>query len=56
VHVGAIACRELVPEPWKLTEKFPEELESLHAAAERQSGPARPKKSAARKKPAEKTG
>jgi diacylglycerol O-acyltransferase len=33
VHVGAIACRELVPEPWKLTEKFPEELESLHAAA-----------------------
>src|SRR3954470_4840363 len=33
VHVGAIACRELVPEPWKLTGKFPEELDALHRAA-----------------------
>ena len=33
VHVGAIACRELVPQPWKLTEKFPAELDALHAAA-----------------------
>ncbi len=31
VHVGAIACRESVPEPWKLVEKFPEELDALHA-------------------------
>ncbi len=33
VHVGVIACRELVPQPWKLTERFPEELDALHAAA-----------------------
>ena len=32
MHVGAIACRELVPQPWKLTEKFPEELDALHDA------------------------
>ncbi len=32
LHVGAIACRELVPQPWRLTEKFPEELDALHAA------------------------
>ena len=29
MHVGAIACRELVPEPWKLTERFPAELDAL---------------------------
>src|ERR1700709_2941737 len=33
VHVGAIACRELVPEPWKLTDKVPDELDALHKAA-----------------------
>jgi diacylglycerol O-acyltransferase len=33
VHVGAIACLELVPEPWKLTQKFPAELDALHKAA-----------------------
>jgi diacylglycerol O-acyltransferase len=43
VHVGAIACRELVPEPWKLTEQFPAELEALHAAA---TGSAKPRKTA----------
>ena len=32
MHVGAIGCRELVPQPWKLTEKFPEELEALYDA------------------------
>jgi diacylglycerol O-acyltransferase len=32
MHIGAIGCRELVPQPWKLTEKFPEELDALHAA------------------------
>src|SRR6478735_1753411 len=45
VHVGAIACRELVPQPWKLTDQFPAELEALHAAAT--SG--RPPKKAAKK-------
>ena len=28
-----IACLELVPEPWKLTQKFPAELDALHKAA-----------------------
>ena len=32
VHVGAIACKELVPTPAKLVEKFPLELEALYAA------------------------
>jgi diacylglycerol O-acyltransferase len=32
MHIGAIGCRELVPQPWKLTEKFPQELDALHAA------------------------
>jgi diacylglycerol O-acyltransferase len=41
VHVGAIACRELVPQPWKLTEQFPVELDALHAAA---TGGRRPRK------------
>ena len=45
VHVGAIACRELVPQPWKLTEKFPEELDALHAAA---TSGRKPKKAASR--------
>jgi diacylglycerol O-acyltransferase len=52
VHVGAIACRELVPEPWKLTQKFPEELDALHAAAT--SGRAPTKKASAKKAPAKK--
>jgi diacylglycerol O-acyltransferase len=43
VHVGAIACRELVPEPWKLTEQFPAELDSLHRAA---TGSRKPRKTA----------
>lgn len=47
VHVGAIACRELVPQPWKLTEKFAEELDALYAEAV--SG-RKPKKTAAKKK------
>jgi diacylglycerol O-acyltransferase len=51
VHVGAIACRELVPQPWKLTEKFPAELDALHAAA---TSGRTPKKVAAKKKPAKK--
>ena len=32
VHVGAIACKELVPNPAKLVEAFPVELEELYAA------------------------
>ena len=52
VHVGAIACRELVPQPWTLTDKFPAELEALHAAATggETSTKAAPKKQAAAKK------
>ncbi len=51
VHVGAIACRELVPQPWKLTEQFPAELDALHAAATSGRKPkATAKKSAAKKK------
>jgi diacylglycerol O-acyltransferase len=48
MHVGAIGCRELVPQPWKLTEKFPEELEALYDAAVAQ------KKKPAKKSPATK--
>jgi diacylglycerol O-acyltransferase len=47
VHVGAIACRELVPQPWKLTEKFPEELDALHTAATKAD---QPTKAAGKKK------
>src|SRR6195952_1712121 len=51
VHVGAIACRESVPEPWKLVEKFPAELDALHAEV---MGTKAAKKSAAKKSPAKK--
>src|ERR1700712_4117962 len=51
VHVGAIACRESVPEPWKLVEKFPEELDALHAEV---MGTKAAKRGAAKKSPAEK--
>jgi diacylglycerol O-acyltransferase len=49
MHVGIIGCRELVPEPSKLTEKFPEELDALYDAVQR--GPERkaPAKKSARK-------
>ena len=47
MHVGAIACRELVPQPWKLADQFPAELDALHAAATS----AKPKKAAAKKAP-----
>jgi diacylglycerol O-acyltransferase len=32
MHIGAIACRELVPHPRRLTEKFPLELDALYDA------------------------
>ena len=48
VHVGAIACRELVPHPDKLVEKFPAELDALHDAV------TKPAKKPARKKPTKK--
>jgi len=32
MHVGVIGCRELVPQPWKLTKRFPEELDALYDA------------------------
>ena len=55
VHVGAIACRELVPQPWKLTEKFAEELDALHAEAISGRKPAtRAAMKATKKKPAKK--
>lgn len=34
VHVGIIACRELMPKVWELAEEFPAELEALRAAAQ----------------------
>ena len=40
MHIGAIGCRELVPKPWKLTEKFPEELDALYDAVVRESSEA----------------
>jgi diacylglycerol O-acyltransferase len=58
VHVGAIACRELVPEPWKLTDQFPAELDALHKAATSGGKPAKKAapatKKTAKKKPATK--
>ncbi len=51
MHVGAIACRELVPQPWKLTDQFPAELDALHAAA---TSGRKPKKAAAKKAPKKK--
>jgi diacylglycerol O-acyltransferase / wax synthase len=55
VHVGAIACRELVPEPWRLTEKFPEELDSLHRAATASRKPRKTTKKSTRKAAASKS-
>jgi diacylglycerol O-acyltransferase len=58
MHVGAIGCRELVPQPWKLTEKFPEELEALYDATVGQKKAEKKKaekKKAAKKAPAKKT-
>ena len=52
VHVGAIACRELVPQPWKLTERFAEELDALHTEA--LTG-RKPRKKATKKAAANKT-
>jgi diacylglycerol O-acyltransferase len=33
LHVGIIACRELMPKPWDLATLFPAELDALHKAA-----------------------
>ena len=33
LHVGIIACRELMPKPWDLAALFPAELDALHKAA-----------------------
>jgi diacylglycerol O-acyltransferase len=35
MHIGVIGCRELVPQPRKLTAKFPEELDALYAAVQK---------------------
>jgi diacylglycerol O-acyltransferase len=44
MHIGAIACRELVPQPWKLTDKFAEELAVLHREATSGRTPSKPSK------------
>ena len=47
MHIGAIGCRELVPQPWKLTEKFPEELDALHDAVVGKAGKGQQKQTSA---------
>jgi diacylglycerol O-acyltransferase len=54
MHVGVIGCRELVPRPWKLTEKFPEELDALYATVQKAAKRAPAKKAPAKKAPAKK--
>jgi diacylglycerol O-acyltransferase len=54
MHVGIIACRELMPQVWQLAEHFPAELAALAAAAVAAVAPekAAPKKKATPKKKA----
>jgi diacylglycerol O-acyltransferase len=56
MHVGIIACRELMPQVWQLAEHFPAELAALAAAAVAAVAPekAAPKKKATPKKKAAK--
>ncbi|MGI9156377.1 MAG: WS/DGAT domain-containing protein [Marmoricola sp.] len=35
VHVGVIACREMMPKVWDLAEDFPKELEALRVAVQK---------------------
>ncbi len=49
VHVGIIACRELMPRVWDLARLFPDELATLKKAVEQD------KQNKAEKKPAKKT-
>jgi diacylglycerol O-acyltransferase len=35
VHVGIIACRELMPKVWDLVRHFPAELDALTGAAKK---------------------
>jgi diacylglycerol O-acyltransferase len=32
MHIGAIACRELMPKVWDMVEQFPAELEAMKSA------------------------
>jgi diacylglycerol O-acyltransferase len=32
MHIGAIACRELMPRVWDLVDQFPVELKAMKAA------------------------
>ncbi len=32
LHIGAIACKELVTQPWELIDQFPVELEAMRKA------------------------
>ncbi len=54
MHVGVIGCRELVPEPWKLTEKFPEELDALYDVVTSTQKKTPAKETPAKKAPARK--
>jgi diacylglycerol O-acyltransferase len=53
MHVGIIACRELMPQVWQLAEHFPAELAALAAAA---VAAVAPEKAAPKKKAAKVTG
>ena len=58
VHVGAIACRESVPDPASLVAQFPIELDAMHAAvSEKKPAKKKPaaKKAATKKAPAKKS-
>lgn len=62
VHVGVIACREMMPKVWDLAEEFPRELEALRVAVataspkkvQAKSVPAKKKASAKKRAPAKK--
>jgi diacylglycerol O-acyltransferase / wax synthase len=56
VHVGVIACREMMPKVWDLADDFPKELEALRVAVEKAAKKKAPpkKKAAAKKAPAKK--
>ena len=51
IHVGAIACRELVPEPWRLVEKFPAGARRPARRGDRQAAPKKAARRSRAKKP-----
>ncbi len=56
VHVGVIACREMMPKVWDLAEDFPKELEALRVAVQKaaKKKPPAKKRAPAKKAPAKK--